>query len=652
MICSSVAYLKPFFLCLAIFLLGSVGSLSAQIETRKGQVEEPLKLLNSNDFPSLPDDFDPRYEKILAPANEQQPAVTLVVPPGGYSLETPIGPATLNQRVPETPSGDLEVPEPTNALDEEAGLGAETFRLIQPWWAEHVKAPGAPAPGGPAGNAPANRTLTAPNGFQHGNSFNDSTTSQLWDLEDLIWRGISNSPRVRSLLIDPQILDARASETLGEFDPNTFVESIFNDTSDPVGNSLVTGSANRLNEHLWENSAGIRGRNQRGGQATFSQDVILRDNNSDFLVPRQQSDTKMVLRYTQPLLRGAGLAYNQSSFVIASIDAQSRRYEVATQIQQTVFEITQLYWEVYASRATILQIERGLRELERLRDRLQGRIGLDSVRPQILSANAEILRQRSNLARAVATLKSSEASLRAIVAAPELLSQHETGIIPATQPVDWRTSISLSDELNAALTNNPQILATHENLKSTTRQLRVAEHELKPTLDLVLEGYVQGLNGDYDTSQSLIDQFSTGAPSYSAGLSYARPYRNRAANAIVKERRLELRKLLYDLDATLLNVEADITGAIAQTRASFQQLESAIQSTLATHEEVEVYKTQYEQAFRNSQQFNLLVEQLLDAEAQLIQGENAWVRAQADYMISIASLKLATGTLMPMNAYE
>lgn len=491
--------------------------------------------------------------------------------------------------------------------------------LTQPWWAE-------PLPREVQNDA-----------FLHG-----------WELDQLIWLAVQHSPFVKSVLVEPQILQARAEAVNGQFDPSTFVETIFKDTSDPVGNTLTTGSSTRLNESLWNNSSGVRVKNRLGGQSELAQDFNFHDSNSDFFVPNNQADTKMVMRYTQPLARGAGLAYNRSSYVVASLVASQGLQQAASQIQDHVFAITNAYWELYAARAYARQTQRGIDSLQALREQLAGREDLDSLKSQLLRADAAIARQSANHAQAVAQIQAAQANLRATVAAPSLRQNRSTELVPTTPPADWDSAISLDNELTTALNYHPELLAIRESLKAARVRLQVAENELRPTLNLVLEGYVRGLNGDYNAAKSYGDQFSEGAPSYSAGLSYSRPYRNTAAKAILRERHLELRKTLLDLDHTLLTVGAEVEAAVAQVAATYSELESAISSTLATHSEVEYLSARWHNAFLDGAQKSLMLDQLLNANIQLIQAENAWARAQADHMIALANLRRTTGALLPM----
>jgi outer membrane protein TolC len=402
---------------------------------------------------------------------------------------------------------------------------------------------------------------------------------------------------------------------------------------------------------LWESSAGVKAKTSSGAQTELTQEMNFRDSNSLFFKPDHQADSRMVMRYTQPLMRGAGATYNRSSFVIANLSSSESAYDVTLKIQQHVFTISTNYWELYTARAYYEQSEQGLERLTALRDQLAGRADLDSLRSQLFRADAQISRQRSQQARAKAQVTASEAKLRAAVGAPELNSASAGILIPITSPADWKPNLDVQSELGLALNVHPNIQATHARLKAAQVRLKVAENELRPTLNLVMEGYARGLNGNYNFGSSLGDQFSQGAPSYSGGLTYQRPRNNIAAKAIMREKRLEMQKLLFDLDNSLLVVSAEVESEIASAEAAYSELEAAVRSTLAAHAELEYLTARWGNAFLDSTQggTSLLLDQLLNANVQLIQAENAWARAQADHMLALARVRLASGSLLSVN---
>lgn len=466
------------------------------------------------------------------------------------------------------------------------------------------------------------------------------------DLEELIWLAITHSPHVQSVLLEPQILDAQATQKLGVFDPNRFVDTIFKDTSDPVGNSLITGGPPRLNDNLWENRAGVRSKNQYGGQTELFQELNFKNSNSRFFTPNDQSTSRLVLQYTQPLKRGRGTNYNRSSFIIASVAATQSRYQASQALQDHAYQITEAYWNLYSARVAQMQVQRGLENLNRLRERLVGRGQIDSLQSQILRADAAIAKQTAVLANSRAQVRASEASLRALIASPEL-REATSPIIPITCTINTPPQLDATNERLAALEHQPRILEVQEEIKAARTKLQVAQNELQPTLNLVLQGYLHGLRGNYDVGQSIVDQV-TSTPSYHAGFAYQRPKGNVAAQAIARESRMELRKALLRLDDTLLAVSANVESAVANVDAAFQQLDSSIRATLATKAEIEYLEGQWNNAFMSpSSPGALQLDQLLNAHIQLIVSENGWVQAERDYMLAIARLAVANGTLLP-----
>jgi outer membrane protein len=470
--------------------------------------------------------------------------------------------------------------------------------------------------------------------------------SQPRDLDQLISAALTYSPFIQSAQLEPQVLETKVDQAFGPFDPKAFVDSIFRDTSDPVGNTLITGSANRLNENGTDNRLGLKRKNFRGGTSELTQELDFQNNNSDFFLPKQQASTKLRMGYSQPLMKGSGISYNRSTIVIAQLATDASGQATIERIQEHVYNLSVAYWELVAARAYYRQNRRAIALLSDLREQLAGRADIDSLQSQLWRADSAISKLRAAQARVSAQIATAEAQLRAAVGSPDLRDLAWIEILPTTHPTDWKYSISLPQELSNVLFYHPRIQELKLNLQATRVKLNVAEQDLRPTLDLVVDGYLRGLNGDYLMGQSWVDQFSQGRPSYSGGLVYQQPVRNTAAKAILRERRLELRKNLLDLDQSLLSIEASVVEAASQVDAAYQELESSIQATLAVHAELQYLTDRWKDAFRDETQRSLLLDQLLNAQLQLVQSENAWAKAQSDHMVAHAKLKLVTATLL------
>ncbi len=473
------------------------------------------------------------------------------------------------------------------------------------------------------------------------------------DLDSLIWAALAHSPYVQSIQIRPQILETEVNQARGEFDPTRFASSIWNDRSDPVGNTLTTGGPRRLNEQHVDTKAGVRKKNEYGGNWEASQELGLRDSNSVFFVPRKQADSKMVMRYTQPLMKGAGKSYNRASITIAELNFDASNHETRRALQSHVMNIIESYWELAYQRALVLQLYRGITRIQSIENQLQNRSDLDAIRNQLLRARSSVDGLKGRYARSLAQVVQSEERLRQLVNAPWIQAGVVDELIPTATPVNELLPIFLEQELDSALMARPDILAVRDQIKAANVRLRVAEQDLRPTLNLVTDLYVRGLNGQYDAANSFGDQFSTGAPSYSGGLEYLRPKNQTAANAIRRSRDLEMRQLLFDLEDRLLQAGAEVRTSVASIQATHAELASSVSATISSQSEVEYLDARWQSgAFLEPTQISLSLEQLLDAEQRLIQSEGNWAVSQSQYMISMARLRFVSGTLLSIDPVE
>lgn len=467
------------------------------------------------------------------------------------------------------------------------------------------------------------------------------------DIEAMVWAALAHSPYVHSIQTRPMILEAEIDQARGVFDPARFANSIWNDRSDPVGNTLTTGGPSRLNEQNIESKAGVRRKNELGGNWEAAQELSLRDSNSVFFVPRKQADSKMVMRYTQPLMKGYGRTYNRASITIAELNFDASNQEANQALQTHIMDLNESFWQLVNQRSQTLQINRGVERLKEIHRQLENRTDLDLIQNQLLRASSAISGLYAKRARSLAQVVVFEEQIRQSVNAPWIQPGVCDEIVPTSIPLNTLLPVHLEEELSSALNSRPDVLAIRDQIQGANVKLRVAEQDLRPTLNLVTDFYVRGLNGQYDVANSFGDQYSSGAPSYSGGLEYLRPKNQTLANAIRRQRNLEMRQLLFDLEDRLLSVGKEVRTAIAAVQASHAEVEASASATIANNAEVEYLESKWQNgAFLEPTQISLNLEQLLDAQQRLIQSEANWSAAQSQYMIALARLRFASGTLL------
>lgn len=468
-----------------------------------------------------------------------------------------------------------------------------------------------------------------------------------FSLEFLILQSLASSPFIKAAAVTPAVEREEVQKALSQFDTNQFVNSVFRDNSDPVGNTLTTGGPPRLNERIIESSAGIERVNQFGGRVEASQNVNLQDSNSVFFQPEQQATTNLRIQYTHPLMRGGGREYNRSSVLIASVDAGARAHEFQRRMQEHALRVATSYWNLYSARSQCIQIERGVNALNSIRDQLNSRAALDLMPSQLSRANAEIASLESRLIDSRVQADNAENELRALTNAPDLQWIHCSEIVPISQPSDEPIAIDLSQTLALALQNRPDLLAIQETIRTARIKQRVAENELRPTLDLITSVFVQGLDGNYNIANSFADQFATGRPSYSAGLQYSRPNGNRFARAVQRQRSLEMQRVLYELDETLLQASTQLRNSHNTMFGISQRIFAFAESAKSAATQIAQLKARWQNsAILDSVASIVILDQLLEAHIRLVTTENQWANAQAEYMIEYNRFQFLSGTIL------
>ncbi len=466
------------------------------------------------------------------------------------------------------------------------------------------------------------------------------------DVDSLVVAALQHSPYVIAVGTEPQIRQTAICEEVAAFDWRAFVETKYDDLSDPVGNLLTTGGSPRYRDNHFTNNAGVRRKNEIGGEFKAQQRIGYQDTNSRFFVPTQQGTARLELNYTQPLLNGSGLAYNQSRIVLASIDTEIAGQESARQLQEHLLKVTQTYWELYRARCVFLQKQKLLDSAATIEDTLVARQEVDVLERQVLRAKAALASRRSAMARADTEIRNAESRLRLLVNSPRMLETSQLELLPADMPPTMHIDLSVTGSLQTALVNRPDIGEAIQRVKATGVRLGVARQDLLPKLDLILSTYVAGLMGESEVGQAWVNQFNQGEPGYTVGMLFEMPLGNRAAGARMTRRELEMRKSLAEFRNTVETGLTEVELALREAETSYQEMLSRYQSMLAAERE-SLYLLERWKVLPDADRSSvLLLEDLLDSQERLATEEAAFVTSQVTYVLALADLKRVMGVLI------
>ena len=466
-------------------------------------------------------------------------------------------------------------------------------------------------------------------------------------LEDIIIRTLANSTQIKVFAELPMIRRTAIVEADAAFDWSKFLETRWDDLNDPVGSSLtVGGTGTRFVNQQFTTTAGVKRRNRVGGTLDLSQQLGWQENNSTFFVPNPQGTARLVLGYTQPLQRGRGRLYNESLLCLAKLDANIADDEFRRQLQSHLLEVTRAYWSLYLERGVLFQKMTSHQRANEIYQMLEKRRDVDAQEAQIVSARASATTRYAELIRARMAVKNAESRIRSLVNDPTLGNFDEVEIVPVDAPNSTLEQPKMQQSVEFAFQHRPEVLQALKQIKAGQIRLGMATHELLPQLDLITETYVAGLEADGESMQAWANQFNSGRPGYSVGLSYEIPVGNRAAHARNTRRRLELRQLNSQYLTTLQTVKLEVEVAVREIETSSQEMEAKRQAMEARAAQLKALTKRWEQLPGEDVSASLALENLLVAQERLAEAEFQYLQSQLTYNLALMNLKRSTGLLL------
>lgn len=467
------------------------------------------------------------------------------------------------------------------------------------------------------------------------------------EIVSLAENALRYSSYVQVLTAEPHVYECELVMQTAKFDWRNFVASTYADRNDPVGSKLTTGNnASRFLDQTSSLDAGVRRNMVTGGNVKAYQRFGTQANNSTFLFPNGQRTTRLELQLTQPLLRGAGRAYNESQIVLARLRADQSSDEVAGEIESHLVKVSEAYWGLYRARAELVQRRKLLSAAADILANLEGRREVDALERQILRARSAVAARKSEIDRVAATIRNLESQLRLLVNAPTLLDNRGREFAPAEAPFAKKLDFDMSESLHTALINRPDISRSIRIVRAAAVELKVAEKDVLPSLDLIASGYVAGLSAGQDPGQAFVSQFSQGRPGYALGFQFEAPFDNRGAKADVERRKWQWSRAVSQYRLAIEEGLTKVEIAIREVETCYQELGAKIDSLQAVEREAAYLTDRWQVLPGTGDSASLLLDDLLDAQGRVANEEGNVARAQVEYALAIVQLKREMGTLL------
>ena len=445
--------------------------------------------------------------------------------------------------------------------------------------------------------------------------------------------------------ISPQIAEAGVLTEQGAFDIEVFGSARRRDSERPLnaGSSTAAGGLSAIKSETYSLATGIEGRTPIGTLYTLE---TRNDSTSDTLSgfkPEYDSFTGVTI--TQPLLKGFGTGVNKLRLNNALKDRDISVHRLRQMVTDTVARFAFAYWDLAQAKAELaVRVESeglalALAEINRKKLEAGAASALE-----VTQARAAASVRKDGVITAKRALRERENELKLLVSA-DVYSLRDTEIVTGSPGSDRSLAAeaveTLEDAVSEALISRPDYLEIKDEIEKSDLQVKYAEGQKYPQVDLEASYGFNGLGTSFKDSYSGIDS----NPEWALGLVVRYPLGNRASAGGLKAARLKSGADLVRLKKLEQSIILSLDGARKEIETARERLEAARTSTALTRESLEAEEKKL--AAGRSTTYNVLLVQEDLAGARLNE-----IGAVIDYNTALISYFREKGTLLEEYGFE
>jgi len=461
-------------------------------------------------------------------------------------------------------------------------------------------------------------------------------------IEQVLARTLANSPEIRVVSFDPSIAKQDITRAASEFDVAAFGDLNFENEDNPQNSIYQSGQSD---ERTLE--TGLKQKSTTGSEWSLSYAMTRSwdDLSGRTLSTRYEPIIGFQLR--QPLLRNAW-----QEVTLAGVDVAKLNYRISLLVfrqkaEETAVGVISAYWRLLQARRDMEIHQKLLDDTLETLEKVVSRREIDATELHIKQTEASAKTREAALIQAGKRIDDAQDVLIRLMADAQLNLLEDFDILPVSEPSRELEMPEESKLLELALNKNPVVQQARLGTEIADINIRVAENQDMPRLDLTASARTQGLAKGPENAQ---DKLTNGDyVSYGVGLSLEYPLGNRQREAELIQRRFERRQAF-----TILHNVADQAAQLVRERVRRAQTNySEIQIQKDATEAARIYLEAMEDAENIREQLTpefLLVK--LQAQEILANAQMSKVRAIVEFNIALAELAQTLGTVLELHQVE
>jgi outer membrane protein TolC len=497
-------------------------------------------------------------------------------------------------------------------------------------------------------------------------------------LEDAFRLALRQNLDLRSERYATDMAEMEIKKAKGVFDAFLFSDFSYDFSSEPLSSQLQGTETLFFKRESTLFDIGLGKPVRTGGLVELKLDMNRYESNSNFLVINPYYNTRLSFRFSQPLLKNAGIAFQTAPIRIAEnlhLVSEDRWQEFVTDI---LVAVSQAYWDL-AFAFENLQVRKKSLELanELLRDN-ETQVRLGTMAPiDLLQAQTGVALREEEVIGAEAVLESAQDVLKELLQLDQAPTYSSTLVLPTDTPSapPPQEASQLQDAIALAFRHRPEYHAARKDLETKNLQIKVAANHLLPALDFVGNVGLNGLAGtavpttdfgaignlspleqlfvligvippptltsplDGKWSESYEELFNTESHQYSLGLRFEYPLGNNVGKAEYRQAKMDGHRALWALRSLEQKMDLEVKEAWRALEVNRKKIRTSETSVRLAKKQLEAEHKRLSLGLSTNYQVLQMEEDLRNVQINSL-------RAKVDYWKAKAKMLKATGMFL------
>ncbi|MBN1270798.1 MAG: TolC family protein [Candidatus Aminicenantes bacterium] len=474
-------------------------------------------------------------------------------------------------------------------------------------------------------------------------------------LDDCIVRALENNLNLAAEVLNPEIADLSVTRAGEKFLPLLSFGYSNRDTN--TASYSFIDAADQVRSTYTDYMVSFNQLIPTGGQVNISLSSYKNDTNRSFQTINPRYGSTLTFDFVQPLLKNFGYKASRREIIIAKNTRDISENQFRQLLLETIYSVERAYWNLAYSIDNLKVRRQSLQLALDLLEENKRKIEVGTMPPiEIYTAEAEVANQKADILAAEALVRNNQDRLRRIINIPLDSEENAKEILPSDKPKFDKREITFEDALNTALEKRPDLEVIRIDLKTKKYNVRYANNQLLPELNLQASYWSPGISGDQilyldddpftrvivgtlpgPASDALKEAFRFKYQNWSVGLVLNVPLNTILSRAASAQAKLALEQAQWKLKDLEQEVILEIRTAMRNVETNYQR----VQAYRAARELADKKLEAEQEKFRVGKSTNFF---LLQYQRDAGDARSAELRSLVDYVLSLADLDRVLGT--------